>query len=66
MNLLSTLPGKVHGIVGQNPWRIQCDGCGAIEEPNPLVNMRTVFNPVGGDRRRLCPTCQTEAGWPSY
>lgn len=68
--LLPTLPGYVHGIVGRDPWRIQCDGCGAIETPEPLVLMRTEFAPAlvrfrTGDARRLCPPCQESAGWLS-
>lgn len=70
--LLPTLPGYARGIVGIAPWRIQCDGCGAIEvilHGVGLVLMRTVFLPTltthgTRDPRRLCPTCQKEAGWP--
>lgn len=68
-NLLPTLPGHVHGIVGRDPWQIQCDGCGAIETPAPLVLMRTTFQDgaarvrAGDDSRRLCPDCQKAAGW---
>lgn len=64
-----TLPGYVHGIVGRDPWQIQCDGCGAIETPDPLVLMKTKFQSrqaaarVGADKRRLCPDCQEKAGW---
>ena len=61
--LLPTLEGYLHGIIGRDPWRIQCDGCGAIEEPRPLVLMTTRFLPGSDDPRRLCLDCQKEARW---
>lgn len=39
-NLLPTLPGMAHGIIGSGPWRVQCDGCGAVETLELLVLMR--------------------------
>lgn len=69
-DLLPTLPGYLHGIVGCNPWRLQCDGCGAVEVIGPersLVTMGTHFAPPRiygrGDRRRLCRPCALAAGW---
>lgn len=64
--LLPTLPGFVHGVVGRDPWRLQCDGCGAIETPDALILMDTKFAPRRNrdtDKRRLCGSCQTRAGW---
>ena len=64
--LLPTLDGMVRGVVGRDPWRLQCDGCGAIEEPVPLITMRTKFAPRlnrDTDKRRLCEPCSVRAGW---
>ena len=62
-NLAPTLPGVAHGIIGVAPWRVQCDGCGAVETIKLLVLMRTRFNPVTADPRRMCGDCQKGAGW---
>ena len=62
-DLAPTLPGTVHGIIGADPWRVQCDGCGTVETLEHLVLMRTRFNPVTADPRRLCGDCQEGAGW---
>lgn len=61
--LLPTLPGHVHGIVDASPWRIQCDACGAIEQPPTLVLMRTRFVTTAPDPRRLCESCREAAGY---
>ncbi|MDM4761913.1 hypothetical protein QT381_02700 [Galbitalea sp. SE-J8] len=34
-DLLADLPSYVHGIVSVDPLRIQCDGCGRIDEQQP-------------------------------
>lgn len=68
MSGLPTLPGKVRGIVAMKPgprgrtlYGIQCDDCAAVEWPDPLVSLQTVFHRGGvkpGDEvPRLCPSC---------
>lgn len=64
--LLPTLPGMVHGIVGRDPWVVQCDGCGGTETSEHLILAvhYAEFNPRlygKGDRRRLCDDCAHEA-----
>lgn len=64
--VLPTLPGKVHGIVGTDPWTIQCDGCLCTwsHEHLILVVHKAEFNPRDKwDDRRLCDDCADEAGW---
>lgn len=62
--LAPTLAGLVHGLVGRNPWVIQCDGCGRTEARVVLIlcNTRFHINPET-DSRRLCPDCQQRARW---
>lgn len=59
-----TLPGYVHGIVGHQPWEIQCDGCGTIQTIRFLAACTIWFRrDTENDPRRLCPTCRDRAGW---
>lgn len=64
---LPTLPGKVHGIVGKEPFEIQCDEClvvrsGTSKAPNvQIILVDITFNPrryPSGDKRRLCHECR--------
>lgn len=62
--MLPTIPGFALGVVGIEPYRLQCGACGAIETPDVLVLMRTKFHGYRhGDLRRLCEACATDAGY---
>lgn len=64
--VLPTLPGKVHGIVSENPFKVQCDRClvvqwGDIKGGGAQIMLSDVrFNPktYSTDPRRLCGTCR--------
>lgn len=65
--VLETLPGAVHGIVGQHPYKIQCDGCLVVHSGNTRLGGGQIilagiwFNPRrydSGDKRRLCADCR--------
>lgn len=72
VELLPTIPGKVHGIVQTEPFiRIQCDGCGYIHDGKPGKAAIAVLTcgirfdhrryhgvPDKRDRRRLCRECR--------
>lgn len=63
-DLLPTIPGYAHGVVGLDPTRLQCDACGAIETPDILILMQTKFYGFRrGDLRRLCESCAEAAGY---
>lgn len=64
---LPTLEGCVHGIVGLNPARIQCDECHGIYEGDPnsrdganiiLSGIRFNSRRYHQDNRRLCKECR--------
>ncbi len=65
---LPTLPGRVHGLVGENPWRIQCDGCGRIDDykslglgkdSNIVLIISTIkLSHTDGYTQRLCKECR--------
>lgn len=69
---LPTLPGCIHGIVGEHPgegwggktaYDIQCDGCWAIETPGSLVVMTFLHwkcTRTAGGGPRLCPDCHAD------
>lgn len=68
MSALPTLPNLARGIVatklgprGRTLYGLQCDDCAAIEWPDPLVSMQTVFHhngvTPGAQVPRLCPSC---------
>lgn len=61
--LLPTLPGLVHGIVGCDPWVVQCDGCAATETVRVVALTSIFFNTSDADARRLCGGCRLRAGW---
>ena len=64
VELLPTLPGFEYGVVGIEPTRLQCAGCGAIETPELLILMKTKFYGYRrGDLRRLCEGCAADAGY---
>lgn len=66
--LLPDLPGKIQGIVGRETneqgrevYVLQCQECGGLERPWPLVTMSFKFCPVHDKARghdRLCPPCR--------
>lgn len=67
IGLLPDLPGYVHGIKSVTPPRIQCDGCGKVDEGTKLaltillsdIKFRPTF--AGrGDGRRMCSPCWEE------
>lgn len=66
--VLATLPGKVHGIVSENPYKIQCDGCllvqwGDSKQGGAQIILSDVkFNPkvYSADPRRLCGSCRKD------
>ena len=63
--LLPDLPGCTHGVVGRDPWVIQCDGCGLTirydgREHKAIFFRRITFYPkVPG--RRMCEPCWQKA-----
>lgn len=69
--LLPLLPGMIEGIVavettesGRKVYTLQCQHCGATEQPWPLVLMRFKFCPrydKAHGKRRLCPDCRTKS-----
>ena len=66
-NLLPTVPGMVHGVVGVDPLRFQCDRCGfvasAADMPMIIAAHSSGFDTrFTGDPRRLCAECR-EARW---
>ena len=76
-DLLPDLPGRVHGLVAQDPvWVVQCDGCGrvAVGELNNRGERSTLviqfcgnhFGHSSEDPRRLCARCRVDAGWNDY
>lgn len=70
--LLPDLPGRVHGLVAEDPvWVVQCDGCGRVAvgdvvrgKASTLVIQFCGINFVThtSDPRRLCFRCRLEAG----
>lgn len=61
--ILPTLPGCVAGIVGQDPWQVQCQECGHISEHKHLIlairARELVFHPwADGTNPRLCTDCR--------
>lgn len=68
VDLLPTVPGRVHGIVSLNPPTVQCDGCGRTHTDRTLalavLQSGIQFHPPGvDDDRRLCRDCAHQAGW---
>ena len=58
------LPGVVHGIVGRDPWVVQCDGCGLVQTHGWLTvaGQNICFDPEDTGRR-LCPGCRAAERW---
>lgn len=65
--VLPTLPGLVHGIVGQDPYEVQCDEClvvrsgDATQAGAQIILSGIRFNSRrydSGDKRRLCRECK--------
>ncbi len=57
------LPGLVHGVVGRDPWEIQCDGCGRVDTCNPVISDIRFHAHRFGDERRMCKPCWIADGW---
>jgi len=61
------IPGLVHGIVGTNPTRVQCDGCRRVAVGSSLaltvMTSGIVFNAKSGTGQRMCGECWKDAGW---
>ena len=67
IGLLPDLPGYVHGIKSVDPPRIQCDGCGKVDEGQKLgltILLSDIrFRPRwirADDNRRMCEPCWEE------
>lgn len=58
------LPNTVHGIISDNPPKVQCDGCGLIVTGPPgKMNMTIVLSHItfsfrDGYQQRLCRECR--------
>lgn len=63
---LPTLEGFVHGIVGVNPCRVQCDDCLRVWTAQKAfwAVREVMFNPKCGEKYlRLCDPCWEARGW---
>jgi len=63
MTPLPTLPNSVEGIVGEGPWRVQCQECGVIGEHRILLHAirshELLFHEwPDGANPRLCRDCR--------
>lgn len=67
VTLYPTLPGKVRGIIGMDPLKLQCGDCGVIHEQctrNVAVCIMTAgfeFHRCETDSPRRCPSCMVRA-----
>ena len=70
-SLLPTLPGCVSGIVGRDPWRVQCAKCATVvtadDRPGALYGVVRDLHfhhrlPAPWDERRLCRDCRLSFG----
>lgn len=65
--LLPTLPGKVRGIVGWEPLRLQCGDCGTIHEQCSrsvaacIITAGFQFHTCEAGAPRRCPECLVRA-----
>lgn len=71
MTQFPTLPGVVDGIISIDPPRLQCRGCGRIDEGKPgkmnllIITSDIYFHGAGwpdGTNPRLCQTCRLARG----
>lgn len=65
--LQPTLPGCVQGIVGMDPWRVQCQTCGHITENESLFfaireRAMTFHEWPDGSNPRMCRDCRLARG----
>lgn len=66
--LQPTMDGKINGVIAtwedthnghpRSRTALQCQDCGLVEHPWPLVNMTILFNPRHEDHKRRCPECR--------
>ena len=63
--LRPTIPGCVHGIVGVNPWEIQCESCGTVFTSVRLFSAVRLchFSKEDGFTTRRCRDCRVAAGF---
>lgn len=68
-DLTPTLPGYVNGIIGRDPWRIQCQDCALISEDDHLIlalkrHGGMIFHHgwPDGTNPRLCRACRLARG----
>jgi len=66
-DLLPTVPGKVRGIVGLDPLRLQCGDCGVTHEQCTrsvaacIITAGFNFHTCEVDSPRRCPECTVRA-----
>lgn len=67
MKLLPDMPGRVHGIKHDDPFLLQCDGCGLLVEHDGIEPLIIFIRKIRFDRsdqyrRRMCGECWAAEG----
>lgn len=65
--ILPDIPGRVHGIKSEDPFVVQCDGCGTCITHDGRQALTTFFgtiffSPADNYRRRMCAECWGKEG----